>query len=63
MNALLTEYDEELVLKQLSEEYFEDGMEAGLKKGLEKGELLKIIDLACKKKKKGCKAEETAKML
>lgn len=33
MNALLTEYDEEKVMRSLSREYYEDGYDAGRKEG------------------------------
>ncbi len=34
MNELLTEYDEEKVMKSLSREFYEDGYEAGLAEGI-----------------------------
>ena len=37
MNALLTEYDEEKVMKSLSKEFYEDGYEAGKEEGQKKG--------------------------
>ena len=37
MNALLTEYDEEKVMKSLSKEFYEDGYEDGREDGLAEG--------------------------
>ena len=37
VNSLLTEYDEERVLADLSREFYEDGESAGIQKGLLKG--------------------------
>ncbi len=37
MNALLTEYDEEKVMKSLSKEFYEDGYEDGREAGLAEG--------------------------
>ena len=37
MNALLTEYDEEKVMKSLSKEFYEDGYEDGREAGVAEG--------------------------
>ena len=37
MNALLTEYDEEKVMKSLSKEFYEDGYEDGWEAGVAEG--------------------------
>ena len=37
MNELLTEYDEEKVMKSLSKEFYEDGYEDGREAGLAEG--------------------------
>lgn len=55
VNALLTEYDEERVLRDLKEESFEDGVA--------EGETLKVIDLVIRKVKKGLVPEEIAEFL
>lgn len=55
MNALLTEYDEERVLKDLREESFEDGVT--------EGERLKVIELVLKKVEKGLGPKEIAEIL
>ena len=48
MNALLTEYDEEKVMKSLSGEFYEDGYEAGKedgrKAGLTEGIRIFVVD-------------------
>lgn len=48
MNALLTEYDEEKVMKSLSREFYEDGYEAGKedgrKAGLTEGIRIFVVD-------------------
>lgn len=67
MNALMTEYDEERVLKELSEEYYEeglaDGRSAGRIEGIEVGELRKLTELTCRLKKKGYSPDTIADML
>lgn len=75
MNALMTEYDEERVLKELSEEYYEEGLADGIKKGMadgrsagriegiEVGELRKLTELTCRLKKKGYSPDTIADML
>lgn len=55
MNALLTEYDEERVLKDLREESFEDGVI--------EGEKLKVIEQVLKKAEKGLGPNEIAEIL
>lgn len=55
VNALLTEYDEERVLRDLKEESFEDGVA--------EGETLKVIDLVIRKVKKGLAPEAIAELL
>lgn len=59
VNALLTEYDEERVLRDLKEESFEDGVA----EGRAEGETLKVIDLVIRKVKKGLVPEEIAEFL
>lgn len=56
VNSLLTEYDEERVLADLSREFYEDGESAGIQKGENK----KLNDLIRKKLKKNKTAEQIA---
>ena len=44
MNALLTEYDEEKVMKSLSGEFYEDGYNDGQKAGLTEGIRIFVVD-------------------
>lgn len=59
VNALLTEYDEERVMKDLREESFEDGWEEGKKEG----EILHLIKQISLKVHKGMPPEEIADLL
>lgn len=63
MHTLMIEYDEERVLNDLKEEYYEDGLEAGKAEGLQMGELCKLIELSCKMKDKGYDAKMLADLL
>ncbi|MBS6195570.1 MAG: hypothetical protein KH828_08325 [Clostridiales bacterium] len=52
-NSLLTEYDEEQVLADLSREFYEDGEAAGLQKGLQEGAEKILKEKIAKKLEKG----------
>lgn len=45
MNALLTEYDEEKVMRSLSREFYEDGYEAGCDAGKKEGKAEAVLEL------------------
>lgn len=64
VNSLLTEYDEERVLADLSREFYEDGESAGIQKGLLKGipqgENKKLTEQIQKKLQKNKTAEQIA---
>ena len=68
VNSLLTEYDEERVLADLSREFYEDGESAGIQKGIQKGlqegipqgENKKLIEQIKKKLQKSKTAEQIA---
>lgn len=56
---MLTEYDEEAVLKMIGEEKYEDGYAAGIEQGIEQG----IKQLISKKYKKNMDSSTIAEQL
>lgn len=63
MNSLLTEYDEERVLADLSREFYEDGEAAGIQKGIQQGRDTHLLELIQKKLQKGKTPEQIAEDL
>ena len=62
-NMLFTEFNMEDFMEVRGEELYQDGIKAGREEGREEGEKKKLIELVCKKLRKGQNAEAIADAL
>lgn len=63
MNFLCAEYDYEMDIQVHEEEAYEDGFEDGFEDGLKRGEMVKLINMVCKKAKKAYAPGQIAEQL